>query len=57
MLLEELKEELFKLCGVGPKVADCVALFSPDQDTIVPDDTHVWQTAIRDYDPSLKKVY
>jgi N-glycosylase/DNA lyase len=53
---QEVKEELLKLCGVGPKVADCVALFSLDQHAIVPVDTHVWQIAIRDYDASLKKA-
>ena len=36
--------------GVGPKVADCVALFSLDATSSVPVDTHVWRIACRDYD-------
>ena len=36
--------------GVGPKVADCVALFSLDFTDAVPVDTHVWRLARRDYD-------
>ena len=39
--------------GVGKKVADCVALFSLDQVEAIPVDTHVWDIALRDYDPSL----
>lgn len=39
--------------GVGPKVADCVALFSLDSPGTVPVDTHVWDIAMRDMDPSL----
>ena len=44
---------LCELPGVGPKVADCVALFSLDQAGTVPVDTHVWQIACRDLDPTL----
>jgi len=36
--------------GVGPKVADCVALFCLDHADAVPVDTHVWRLARRDYD-------
>jgi len=35
----------------GPKVADCVALFSCDARDVVPVDTHVWAIACRHYDP------
>lgn len=35
--------ELLSLKGVGPKVADCVALFSLDCHDVVPIDTHMWQ--------------
>ena len=45
-----------KLCdfpGIGPKVADCIALFSLDQEDVIPVDTHVWQIACRDFDSSL----
>lgn len=41
--LEEVRAVLTSLTGVGPKVADCVALFSLDQRGSIPVDTHVWQ--------------
>ena len=50
---EEVMTALLELDGVGPKVADCVALFSLDQVDTVPVDTHVWRIACRDYDTSL----
>jgi len=50
---EEVMAALLELDGVGPKVGDCVALFSLDQISAVPVDTHVWRIACRDYDPSL----
>jgi N-glycosylase/DNA lyase len=46
---------LMELPGVGRKVADCVALFSLDQTAAVPVDTHVWNIAIRDYAPHLRR--
>jgi N-glycosylase/DNA lyase len=42
---EEAKNELITLPGVGPKVADCIALFSLDHLGVVPVDTHVWKMA------------
>lgn len=51
---KEVQAALCRLPGVGPKVADCVALFSLDQPHIVPVDTHVWRIATRDYAPELK---
>ncbi|KAJ3175286.1 8-oxoguanine glycosylase ogg1 [Geranomyces variabilis] len=45
----DCKEELMKLSGVGPKVADCACLMSMDQHGAIPVDTHVWQIAKRDY--------
>jgi N-glycosylase/DNA lyase len=36
---------LVTLHGVGPKVADCVCLFSLDHTEAVPVDTHIWQMA------------
>jgi len=36
---------LVALHGVGPKVADCVCLFSLDHTQAVPVDTHIWQMA------------
>jgi len=44
-----VQRALLALPGVGPKVADCVALFSLDQAGAVPVDTHVWAIARRDY--------
>ena len=46
----EVQEALLQLCGVGLKVADCVALFSLRQGNAIPIDTHVWEIARRDYD-------
>jgi N-glycosylase/DNA lyase len=46
----EVQTLLCEFKGVGKKVADCVALFSLDQDDAIPVDTHVWNIAIRDYD-------
>ena len=45
----EAKLELLKLPGVGPKVADCICLFSLEKHHVVPIDTHVWQIAVRDF--------
>lgn len=42
-------EKLLELCGVGPKVADCVCLMGLGWGEAVPVDTHVWQIALRDY--------
>lgn len=36
-----VKEKLIQFTGVGPKVADCVALFSLKQDDAIPVDVHV----------------
>jgi hypothetical protein len=45
---------LLEFPGVGPKVADCIALFSLDRGDTVPVDTHVWSIAARDYAPELR---
>ncbi|KXS11294.1 DNA glycosylase [Gonapodya prolifera JEL478] len=42
-------QALLEFPGVGPKVADCVALMSLDKREAVPVDRHVWQIALRDY--------
>lgn len=47
---DEVQAKLCEFCGVGRKVADCVALFSLQQDSAIPVDTHVWNIARRDYD-------
>jgi N-glycosylase/DNA lyase len=46
-----VQERLMVFSGVGPKVADCVALFSLLQAGAIPVDTHVWNLCRRDYDP------
>ena len=46
----EVQNKLIEFCGVGQKVADCVALFSLKQAEAIPVDTHVWNIACRDYD-------
>ena len=50
---DTVRSLLAELSGVGPKVADCAALFSLDQAGAIPVDTHVWDIACRDLDPSL----
>jgi N-glycosylase/DNA lyase len=45
---------LDSLPGVGPKIADCVALFALGKDEAVPVDTHVWQLAVRFFAPELR---
>jgi N-glycosylase/DNA lyase len=52
----ELQEAVAALCtlpGVGPKVAACIALFSLDQHSAIPVDTHVWQIATNYLLPDL----
>mmetsp|Transcript_9533 Transcript_9533/g.18830 ORF Transcript_9533/g.18830 Transcript_9533/m.18830 type:complete len:550 (-) Transcript_9533:260-1909(-) len=51
--LKVVREALVDLDGVGPKVADCVALFGLDRRSVIPVDTHVWQIACRDFDRDL----
>ncbi len=41
---------------MGPKVADCIALFSMDKSTAIPVDTHVFQIATRDYGLKMKTL-
>ncbi len=48
------RDELMRLEGVGPKIADCVCLFAMAKDQAVPVDTHVWQLTRDRYLPSLK---
>lgn len=46
---ETVVEFLVSLPGVGPKVADCVALYSLDQLSAVPIDTHILKVALSHY--------
>ena len=50
-----IQDVLLQLPGVGRKVADCISLFSLDQCSIIPIDTHVWSIVSRDYDTTLKE--
>jgi N-glycosylase/DNA lyase len=43
--------ELVAIDGIGPKLADCIALFSLHHTEAVPIDTHLWQQAVRLYFP------
>lgn len=46
--------ELQGLPGVGPKVAECVALFGLGHGEVVPIDTHIWNAVRRRYLPHLE---
>jgi N-glycosylase/DNA lyase len=48
------KSELTKLSWIGPKIADCIALFALNKDEAVPVDTHVRKVACRHYMTDLK---
>ncbi len=43
--------ELETLPGVGPKLADCIALYAFDRTEATPLDTHLWQAVTRMYWP------
>jgi N-glycosylase/DNA lyase len=49
----EAHARLAALPGVGPKVADCICLFSLDKDDAVPIDTHTRQIAVRLFEQNL----
>lgn len=46
-----LRAELVGIKSVGPKLADCVALFGLHRTDVVPIDTHIWQAMTRLYFP------
>jgi N-glycosylase/DNA lyase len=50
----EAAKRLRKLTGIGPKVADCICLFSLKLHDTIPVDTHCWQFALRSYTPKLR---
>ena len=57
-MYDSVRNQLMQLSGVGPKVADCVALFSLSQETCaIPVDVHVWNICVRDYATSLEDDY
>ncbi len=61
--LHELKSASYEdahaaLCsfnGIGPKLADCIALFALHHTEAVPVDTHLWQAATRLYFPQWRE--
>lgn len=54
---EEAFAELLTFHGVGPKLADCICLFSLDHTEAVPVDTHMWQAFTRAYRPDLSHLH
>ena len=48
---EEAFAQLIEFPGVGPKLADCIALFALHKTEAVPVDTHIWQALTRLYHP------
>ncbi|MCW5940984.1 MAG: hypothetical protein KIS66_02050 [Fimbriimonadaceae bacterium] len=53
---EEAHACLLDLPGVGPKLADCIALFALHHTEAVPVDTHLWHAAVQVYFPDLRGV-
>lgn len=53
---KEAHQELIKLTGIGPKVADCICLMSLNHLEAIPVDTHIFQIAAQHYIKDLKKV-
>lgn len=50
---EEAFDALCSVKGIGPKLADCIALFGLHHLEAVPVDTHLWQAACRLYFPEF----
>lgn len=48
---EDARTGLLALAGVGPKLADCIALFALHHGEAVPIDVHMWRAAVRHYRP------
>jgi N-glycosylase/DNA lyase len=47
-------EALMGVSGIGPKLADCICLYSLDHTEAVPVDTHVYQAATRIWFPEWR---
>ena len=50
---ERVHSELCQFKGIGPKLADCIALFALHHTEAIPIDTHIWQAYSRLYRPDL----
>lgn len=46
-------DELIRLPGIGPKLADCICLYGLHHRRAVPVDTHLWQSACRHFFPGF----
>ena len=53
---EEAHAALVTFHGIGPKLADCIALFALHHTCAVPVDTHLWHAATRLYFPEWEKA-
>ncbi len=51
---ESAHRQLCEIKGIGPKLADCIALFGLHHTDAIPIDTHIWQAYTRLYRPDLK---
>ncbi len=53
---EEAHAALVTFHGIGPKLADCIALFALHHTCAVPVDTHLWHAATRLYFPEWEQA-
>ncbi len=53
---EEAHAALVSFYGIGPKLADCIALFALHHTEAVPVDTHLWHAATRLYFPEWERA-
>ena len=53
---ETAHAELVGFRGIGPKLADCIALFALHHTSAVPIDTHLWHAATRLYFPEWQNA-
>lgn len=51
---DSVHQELTELAGVGPKLADCIALYALHHTSAVPVDTHLWQATCALWFPDWK---
>lgn len=51
--MAEARRELCQIPSIGPKLADCIALYGLHHQEATPVDTHLWQAYCKRYDPGL----